>query len=439
MLDYKDLRVAEAQADYGSFKDSVRAPIHRWFMYPAGFSYRLVESKIEEYSLGARSTILDPFVGCGTTSLTAKEKGVNSIGIEAHPFVHWVTSTKLFWDYDYDALREAIADSHKRSAAADLDALSARIDAGEFPDLVVKCFSNDNLPKLLAIRESIAELRGVPEIRDFLNLALTSTLRIVASAGTGWPYIAPSKYHSKTVKRDAFTEFKKQVQSMYEDLIYVRSTSPSIKTTHTLILGDARQPFPGVKQEFVDLVVTSPPYLNNYDYADRTRLELYFFGWASSWSDITEQVRDKLMMAATTQVTRTSDRQTSLSDEIREASPRVYERLSTVIRELSQVRLTKGGKKNYDIMVAGYFNDIFQVLQQVYRVLKQGSDFILVLGDSAPYGVYIPTDFVIAELALCCGFKAYQVEMLRRRGDKWSANTQRHKVALRESIVTIGK
>ena len=33
-------------SEYGSFKDSLRAPIHRWFTYPAGYSYKFVESEI---------------------------------------------------------------------------------------------------------------------------------------------------------------------------------------------------------------------------------------------------------------------------------------------------------------------------------------------------------------------------------------------------------
>ena len=44
--------------------------------------------------------IFDPFVGSGTTSIEAKRYNVNSIGIEAHPFVHWVAKTKTNWDID---------------------------------------------------------------------------------------------------------------------------------------------------------------------------------------------------------------------------------------------------------------------------------------------------------------------------------------------------
>ncbi len=71
--------------------------------------------------------------------------------------------------------------------------------------------------------------------------------------------------------------------------------------------------------------------------------------------------------------------------------------------------------------------------------LRTGSPFILVLGDSAPCGVHIPTDKLIAQIALDAGFKQSRIEVLRTRGDKWAKNPQRHKVPLRESNVTLIK
>ena len=70
---------------YGSFQDSLRAPVHRWFTYPAGYSHKLVEKKIEEYGLGGQHWIMDPFVGTGTTSVAAARCGRNSIGSEIDP------------------------------------------------------------------------------------------------------------------------------------------------------------------------------------------------------------------------------------------------------------------------------------------------------------------------------------------------------------------
>ena len=435
-----ELNLAEHRAEYGSFKDSLRAPIHRWFMYPAGYSYRLVESKIEEYGLTSEGLLLDPFVGCGTTSVVAKQHGLDSIGIEAHPFVFWVAKTKLFWEYDLAELAASSEDAYLSASFGDIDKAKERVEGGAFPDLVVRCFSQENLAKLLLLRDAVEALAVCEEVRDFLKLALTHTLRTVSTAGTGWPYIAPSVYHAKTVKRDALKEFHSQARRMYEDIVAVRASLGAKRSTHRLVLGDARCIPPSVEDNSVDLVITSPPYLNNYDYADRTRLETYFFGLASSWHDITEQVRKKLIMSATTQVNRSERNHGDvLGEAIRRRAPHVHGKLLSKIQALADIRNSKGGKKSYDLMVAGYFEDMFKVVEQVWRVLKPGGVFVLVLGDSAPYGVYVPTDFIIGDLALAVGFESYQVEMLRTRGGKWAGNPQRHKEILRESIVTIVK
>lgn len=418
--------------DYGSFKHSMRAPIHRWFAYPAGYSYRLIDEKICDYKLGNASLIMDPFVGTGTTSVVAKLKGVNSIGLEAHPFVHWVANVKLFWDYDLNELMQSIEEVVTKAVSDNVS-----IDP-DVPLLVEKCFTADNLQKLLRLRKAINSVTCGSSVRDFLKLALTSTLRIASSAGTGWPYIAPSKYQAKLVNRDAIKEFQKQSLLMYEDVIWVRELN-NHASKHKIVLGDARSLSKYVPQGEVDLLITSPPYLNNYDYADRTRLETYFWGMYHNWREISEHVRSKLMMAATTQVVRSRLDGILELPKVAEHCPDVYQQLLSAVDQLGKLRLQKPGKKSYDAMVAGYFEDFVDVLTEAHLVLKPGHDFVLVLGDSAPYGVYIPTDLYIGRLATAIGFSSFHVEAIRTRGGKWGHNPQRHKVMLRESIVTITK
>lgn len=293
---------------------------------------------------------------------------------------------------------------------------------------------------LLAIRDAVAKETESDEVKNFLNLALTDTLRNASKAATGWPYIAPAKMHQKVSEKEAFETFRVQVRRMLDDVRFIQKYYSDHEVSTQVVLGDARNPNANVKPASVDLALTSPPYLNNYDYADRTRLETYFFGWYNTWREITEQVRDKLIVSATTQVTRTRGRaDTTLCEEIRVADPKLSDELRCKVTELTARRLRKGGKKSYDLMVAGYFNDMLRVLKQVHLYLKQGSDFILVLGDSAPYGVYIPTHLYLARVGLGIGFKSCRLEQLRTRGDKWRTNPQRHKVALNEVKLTLSK
>ncbi len=113
--------------------------------------------------------------------------------------------------------------------------------------------------------------------------------------------------------------------------------------------------------------------------------------------------------------------------------------LDEAVNQLADLRMTKGGKKSYDLMTVGYFNDIYQIIKDNYRILRPGAKALYILGDSAPYGVHIPTDELIGQIGVSLGFKNYKIQILRERGGKWEKNPQRHNVMLRESVVILEK
>jgi len=437
------------RTDFGNFKDSLRAPVHRWFTYPAGFSYKAVEEVFKDYGVREGMRVYDPFAGTGTTNIVARQQGIDSYGVEAHPFVHFVASTKLFWDFDFTELRRNIDNLVDNIQANILRDAAVNIPLETlFPELVRKCYTPEKLKQLYICREAINVLPLTP-FRNLAKLGLTNLLRASSDVATGWPYIAPKKAKKSNKRAKRPTNFnmplnlaellRDQLHLMCRDVQDIRRVDgPNGQAT--LIAGDSRQQHNFINAESVDFAFTSPPYLNNYDYADRTRLETYFWGDAQTWGDITEQVRTRLIMSATTQIRRRDyEIDHFLSDELVMHVPEVAVELTPKITELSMLRLIKGGKKSYDIMVAGYFNDMLKVLRETYRVLKPDSSFLLVLGDSAPYGVYIPIDIYLGEIGKSIGFADYHVEDIRSRGGKWKDNPQRHNVALKECILTLHK
>lgn len=424
--------------EWGTFKDSLKAPVYRWFTYPAGFSYKAVEYSIQSEGLHPGDTVYDPFMGTGTTNLAAKTMGINSYGVEAHPFVFPIAKCKLNWDINPDIVWDHL-DQIKRIIAADTtsEEQSDILNKNEFPELVVKCYLPRTLHELHVIRDYILNIQDA-DVRLFLKVALISTLREVSIAATGWPYIAPNKIKITSLSKDGIGSYAKAVEKMLEDLASIRFTSEQSLSTHILIHGDSRSTVGQIPDESIDHIFTSPPYLNNFDYADRTRLEMYFMGDAKNWGDICASVRTKLITSATTQINRSDSKYTFREDFINDC-PEEYAFLREAVEELGRRRLTKGGKKSYDLLVVGYMNDLYLILKDCFRVLRPGSTAKFILGDSAPYGVHIPTDELIGKIGVRVGFTEYSIEELRTRGDKWKENPQRHNVKLRETIVILKK
>lgn len=420
-----------AVADYGSFKDSLRAPVHRWFTYPAGFSYRFVEVQFRQFGIGLEDTVLDPFAGTGTTSLAAKSQGINSVGIEAHPYVHGVAETKLRLDLDTDVLKDILGEIIFRASSG------RRTLQNEYPALVYKCFEEESLIKLDALRTVIQEI-AQPEYNSFFQLALAATLRKTTTAGAGWPYIAPSKHARRKAPREPLAAFEDTSTMMILDMLDFQAQNRPV-SHHEIICDDAKNSTKHLSPSQISLIVTSPPYLNNYDYADRTRLETYFLGRYSSWGEITRDVRSRLMVSATTQISLSEMSHLTELSGIQKRSTSAYSYLLPRIETLNRLRGEKKGRKTYDILVAGYFEDMLEILQQCFSALTAGGAMVVVIGDSAPYGVHVETEEVLAMLAMDIGFSSYDVEVIRQRGEKWAGNTQRHRVALKESILTLYK
>lgn len=424
--------------DWGTFKDSLKAPVYRWFTYPAGFSFKAVEYSINSEHLLPGNTVYDPFMGTGTTNLAAKTMGINSCGVEAHPFVYPIACCKLYWDIDPQVVREhlRILGQNIRSDSTPADIIESS-NKEEFPELVIKCYLPNTLHQLRIIRDYLLQIPDA-EIRRFMKVALISTLREVSIAATGWPYIAPNKIKITSLSKDGIGSYEKAICRMLGDLDSIRFTSEHVDSQHVLIHGDCRSTVGQIPDESVDHIFTSPPYLNNFDYADRTRLEMYFMGDAKNWGDICESVRTRLITSTTTQIHRADSKYAFREDFIHDC-PAEYEFLSEAVDQLGKLRLTKGGKKSYDLLVVGYMNDLYLTLKDCFRVLRPGSKAKFILGDSAPYGVHIPTDELIGRIGVCIGFDNYTIDELRTRGDKWKNNPQRHGVNLREAIVTLTK
>ncbi|MBD2690681.1 DNA methyltransferase [Anabaena catenula] len=406
----------------GTFTDNMKLPIHRWFRYSAGFSAAWVEGVIAELE---PQTILDPFAGSGTVCVAADKLGVNSFGIEAHPFVYKLAKGKLSWEANIHEFLEAVAEIK-------CSAINLQPNLPEtLPDLLNKCYLHETLIDLFKIRQAYFELAPslTEELQSLIFLAISAILRISSHVGTAqWQYILPNKRKLKVCK--PFDALEKQIAMMQEDMYYLQSLAQSSQAT--FIQEDARS-LKSIPDQLVDLVITSPPYANNYDYADATRIEMTFWGEVDSWGDLHKAVRQFLIRSSSQHVSK--DR-LSLDTLISESlvDP-IRDELIPVCQELERIRGTKGGNKAYHTMIAAYFNDLGSVFHALRRVATPDCKVCFIVGDSAPYGVYVPVEQWLGKLAIAAGFDFWSFEQIRQRNIKWK--NRKHDVPLHEGRLWI--
>jgi DNA modification methylase len=413
-----------------TFSDNMDVPIHRWFRFPAGFSAELAELFLKLFS-SKNSVVLDPFTGCGTTNVVAKALGLPSIGIERHPLLAWIARVKTR-DYNLNELHTAIENllEKVRKEIETLD--ESRFDIDMKPELLHKCYPRRVLCELYAVKECVESIYK-DELRDLFMLALICILRKVTSVEVGWPYILPKS--KRRMPQPVYDALKEQLVMMWKDLKQVNYTNARVD----IYEADARD-LSFIDSNSIDVAFTSPPYLNNYDYADRTRLELYFLGWASTWREITEKIRSKLIVSCSHQAKEVGLKEGLMPDS--EMDSEVRENLIQASKQLRAIKRERGGKKDYDIMIVAYFNDMLKTMREMYRVLREGAYYGMVVGDSAPYGVYIATDEYLAKIGRGVGFRDAKIFILRGRGSKWKYLVDkkiRHNVQLRESLILFKK
>lgn len=414
---------ATRSARSGTFTDNMKLPIHRWFRYSAGFSAEWVEHLIHEYS---PSSVLDPFAGSGTTLLAAEASGVLAYGYESHPFVARIATAKTHWNQPVEKLLEA----KEELLLVALQNTSSAM--GLVPELLSKCYTSEVLQQLYALRDAYLScaIRFDPEISQLLWLAITAILRSCSFVGTAqWQYVLPNKRKLKSL--DPFTAFEQKILDMSTDMAILRSSG--CRNDAKVLLHDARIVSDEVPRNSIDLVVTSPPYPNNYDYADATRLEMTFWGEIRGWCDLQETVRQFIIRSCSQHATAERLKlETLLADRSVDS---IREELSAVCNELSEVRQTKGGKKAYHTMIAAYFCDLSKVFQALRPLCKVGCTLCFVIGDSAPYGVYVPAENWLGRLAIAAGFNSFSFEKLRDRNIKWK--NRKHRVPLYEGRLWI--
>jgi len=197
--------------------------------------------------------------------------------------------------------------------------------------------------------------------------------------------ISPKPYvSSKIIKNPPSVEkmFKEFVEKYLEGMEELNNKS----LANVMVKGDATNL--NLNNDSVDLAITSPPYINAFDYVRILRLE-------NLWLDFSTEteLRNKKKLYFGTESIKVKEEIQDL--EILDDSLLLrsyYEK----IFDLDEKRA---------LIVKKFFEDMKVNLQEVYRVLKPGSKYVIVIGDSFIRKVNIESWKVLNEISQKIGFK----------------------------------
>ena len=379
---------------YWDFGDRKEDPIHRIHAYPAKFP-AFITTKALHYAKrnGVKiDLVADVFCGCGTTAVEALRNGKSFWGCDINPIATLISHVKTRHYNDGSIERKLVAIKHRfQSITPCLE------DRDSLPDRIPYWFNDQTIDDLLRLRQAIhiaAPARS--RYRKFFLCAFSNILKPTSRWLTKSikPQIDPNK-----VPHQVIDSFADQVKLMRKaNSKFVSTTTASTPADSAPIVRaqvDIRtrnflaSRLPNCRP---DLIVTSPPYVTSYNYADIHQLSALWLGYASDYRDL---------------------RKDMLGNEYRVTSldQSAIERLGSLAFD-TYVTLAKRDKSKAR-SVARYFFDMNRAVTKCWEMLNANGMAVFVIGNTKYHGITIDNCRHLKHCMASVGFQ--DIEAFQRK------------------------
>ena len=242
--------------------------IHAIHPYPAKFIPQIAQKLIELFRPNNSSVVLDPFCGSGTTQVEAIKMGFDTWGIDLNPLACLITRVKTTpLPTIFMSTVEQVADKARKQLSTD------KVRIAPIPRL--NHWFEDDIQKALAVLVENIEAVEQPQIREALQIALSSIIVQVSNQESDTRYAAIKKDVSA---KEVFDRFEKSASNLYQALSSLSDNLFNRLGQATIINRDILTVSPSDIPVEVGLVVTSPPYPNAYEYWLYHKYRMYWLG-----------------------------------------------------------------------------------------------------------------------------------------------------------------
>lgn len=348
---------------------------HGYHKYPAKFIPQLVRKVIIKYSRPGE-VVLDSFGGCGTTLVEAKLNGRKSIGLDINKVAVLISKAKTI------GIKPELLQERNKVLLDKIKGKTISKDYYEHANERLKYwFKPDQYNKLKLIFDCIQE-ESNKKTRLFYNCCFSNILKNCSI----WlaKSIKPQRDFEKK-EEEPFVAFKKHLNYMTkknEEFVGLLNSRKVNSVSCLMKKGDARKV--NLPREHVDLIVTSPPYVTSYEYAELHQLSILWFGYTD---DIKKIKKDFVGTAS-----KKSIRQ-GIESELAE---HLIEKLKAKSKKLARY-------------VSNYYFNLDKCYKEMYRVLKKDRYVCIIIGDTKYENIKIPNAEITMELLRNMGFEVKRV------------------------------
>lgn len=355
---------------------------HKYHDYPATMIPKLPDLFLNVISKFTEvKSLYDPFMGSGTTLVEGIRHGINSTGIDLNPLAALMSRVKT------KKLNQEKLLKYRKDIYSGIEKEKREVWIGS-KELKTPNFKNIDywykpyvIKELQIIRDQIEDIKDV-DYREFFLLAFSGTVRYVSNTRNG--EFKMYRMAPKTLEKwepDVIGKFKE----ILDKNIDLNGKLKEPQATASVILGTSMKT--DLPDNSFDMLITSPPYGDSrttvaYGQFSRTSLQ---------WLNL-----DEMPAGEVPKIDRKLLGGTLRDKEIRAtASPT----LNKYVREIEQ----KDEKRALEVIQ--FYDDLYVVLKECYRVMKPNSYQVWVTANRTVKQIQLPTDVIISELYASLGVK----------------------------------
>ena len=350
--------------------------MHRIHAYPAKFP-AFITTKAIQYaeSQGIHvNTVADIFCGCGTVAYETVKANRHFWGCDINPVATLIARTK---SRHYD--NERLSDYHKRILNAFALQVFDETDAIANNERVRYWFFQQQIEDLSKLKQSISAVVDDETYQEFFLCAFSNILKSCSRWLTKSikPQVDPEKKPHEVL--DAFNAQVKmmlkanKVNEINGELAFIETANCLTKT---------------VDYPFVDLLITSPPYVTSYEYADLHQLSTLWLGYADDYRSFRNGTIGSLHGE-----NHLHEHLKNLNHTGRDIVFKLYAIDKSKCRSVSQ-----------------YYVDMQNAVTKVFELIKPGGATLFVIGNTEYKGVKIDNARHLIETLLVEGFEDVEVD-----------------------------